>query len=156
MNDEFVELKDYPGYLINRHGQVVGVRGDILSPDIRGNYQSVVLCKDKKHIKESVHRLVALTFLPNPENYPWVDHKNKDKLDNRLENLRWVPPWLNQHNREASINSTSGVKGVFWNKTKNTYRASLMCQGKVYQRHFKTIEEAQNYLSKLRKSLGLD
>lgn len=36
------------------------------------------------------HRLIALQFLPNPDNLPEVDHKNKHKDDNHLENLRWV------------------------------------------------------------------
>lgn len=37
-----------------------------------------------------VHRLVAQTFIPNPENKPTVDHINREKLDNRVSNLRWA------------------------------------------------------------------
>lgn len=54
------------------------------------------------------HRIVALQFIENPENLPFVDHKNKIKTDNRIENLRWVSCSENNKNR-------SGSKGVEYN-----------------------------------------
>lgn len=56
----------------------------------KSGYHNVTLCKNKKVKYYRTHRLVALTFLPNPENKEYVNHINGDKSDNRLENLEWV------------------------------------------------------------------
>lgn len=52
-----------------------------------------------------VHRLVAETFLPNPENLPEVDHINHDRSDNRIENLRWISRLDNMRNLERGNKS---------------------------------------------------
>lgn len=57
---------------------------------INSGYKTVVLTKDKKKNSFLLHRLIAQTFIPNPENKPCVKHKDGNKLNNCIENLEWV------------------------------------------------------------------
>lgn len=56
----------------------------------KGGYAIVILHKNGITKTRGAHRLVAETFLPNPDNLPEVHHKNHDIKDNRVENLQWV------------------------------------------------------------------
>lgn len=52
-------------------------------------YKSVFLCKDGKNKGYLVHRLVALAFIPNPNNYPVINHKDENPSNNYYKNLEW-------------------------------------------------------------------
>jgi hypothetical protein len=60
----------------------------ILKPSGK-RYMGVTLVKDKKKYYPNVHRLVAETFIPNPNNLPQVNHKSGNKHDNSITNLEW-------------------------------------------------------------------
>jgi hypothetical protein len=70
------------------------IKGRILSTykkKIRNDqYRIVQLCDKTRTKSEYVHRLVALAFVPNPDNMPEVNHKNLDKFDNKASNLEWT------------------------------------------------------------------
>lgn len=61
---------------------------------------SVLLCKDTKTRKRvSVHRLVAIAFVenPNPQKYTEINHKDENPLNNKADNLEWCDRWYNMH-----------------------------------------------------------
>lgn len=88
------EIPGFPDYRVSNLGRVFSYRGKIeklLRPSKSWyGYEQVTLSNGEKKRTMVVHRLVALAFLPNPENKPCVDHLNTIKTDNRPENLRWV------------------------------------------------------------------
>lgn len=60
-----------------------------LSPVLIGGYKRVLLYKNRNRKHYLVHRLVAMAFLPNPNNLPEVNHKDEDKFNNCVDNLEW-------------------------------------------------------------------
>lgn len=60
-------------------------------------YRMVQLSNNGKIHSFTVHRLVALHFIPNPHNYPIINHKDENKLNNRADNLEWCTDYYNSH-----------------------------------------------------------
>lgn len=83
------DVEAYPGYQVSSLGRVRTVDGEILKTYIREPYNCVYLRKPYKHI-ENIHRLVALAFIPNPENKRTVNHIDGDTHNNSIENLEWA------------------------------------------------------------------
>lgn len=100
------------------------------------------------------HRLIwALNGFDLPDEME-IDHKNGNKKDNRIENLRLVTSSQNSFNSRAKSTNKSGVKGVHWHEKSGTWRACVMVDGKqVFARHFKTISEASMAVDIARKDL---
>lgn len=62
----------------------------ICSPNLDSSgYKQIVLSKNKKRNTHKIHRLVAQAFIPNPNNYPCINHKDENKLNNYVDNLEW-------------------------------------------------------------------
>ena len=69
----------------------------------------------------TIHRLVAIHYIPNPENKPEVDHINRIRDDYRIENLRWATKGENDENKGIQKRNNTGFNWITNAKTRNTY-----------------------------------
>lgn len=143
-----MEIQDYPNYLIYDDGRVwtgrrKGTNEKFLKPHKnRLGYHKVCLSRDGKHKMFSVSRLVALHYLPNPENKPEVDHIDRDKDNNHISNLRWATRQENCDNRGMPITNTSGHTGIYYEKSQNRWIFQYRKRGNNISKTFKTKKEA--------------
>lgn len=107
--DEWRDIVGYEGlYKVHPSGKVSTVERKIwtrVAPAIvkkpyltKEGYCMIRLSKDGKSKATGLHRLVAMAFIPNPENKPEVDHIDGNPANNSVENLRWVTPTENRLN----------------------------------------------------------
>lgn len=87
------DIKGYENlYSIDENGNIFSkINNRFLKPwKCKGTgYLYICLCKEKIQKKFTIHRLVALNFLDNPNNYPCINHKDGNKTNNNKENLEW-------------------------------------------------------------------
>ena len=119
IEEKWKDIKGYEGlYQVSNLGNIksFGYGKAILLKQFKdGKYLSVNLCKDKKHKKYKVHRLVAEAFIPNPNNLPIINHKDENKYNNNVENLEWC---------SVAYNNRYGKRGE---KISNA-KSKIICQ----------------------------
>ena len=138
--DETYEVSNLGKIRNKKTGRIL--KGSI---DSRG-YRQVQLQKNYL-----IHRLIALHHIDNPNNYPFVDHYDGDKQNNKIENLRWVTTQQNNMNRGIRTNNTSGFMGVSF--ANNKWRARITVNGKQISLGFYATAELA---SEARKKYRID
>lgn len=111
--EEWRDVQGYEGYYkVSSYGRVISlyrlvkygskwlpkppiIMSDVSTPN---RYNSVILKVNGKKESRQVHRLVANAFIPNPNNYPCIDHIDGNKQNNYVSNLRWCNDLQNQNN----------------------------------------------------------
>ena len=90
-------------YSVSTEGEVrKDTTNYILSQSSQQDYKFVGLIINGKQKRMRVHRMVALTFIDNPDNKPYVNHINGNRSDNNVENLEWVTP---SENTQHAVNT---------------------------------------------------
>ena len=102
-------MKNYHGYLVSKKGDVISKHGRKMKPRINKGYHYVGMWINKKKKMEKIHRLVAILFIDNPCNKPFVNHINGIKTDNKIENLEWVT--AKENTNHAIMNGLFNVFG---------------------------------------------
>jgi hypothetical protein len=145
-NESFKFIKGYEKYMISDKGRVFSIKSHrFLKPRINTKGYYYVSLSSNKIVKNfTIYRVIGLHFLENPENKEYIDHINNNRLDNRLENLRFVSSSENSMNRKISNKNTSGVKGIsFYKKYNNKYRVQIWFNNKSkHIGYFNSLDEA--------------
>lgn len=164
MNEIWKDIEGYIGlYQISNLGRVksLGRRGKgcsledrILKHNINKDGYHLVNLKDVNHVAKwySVHRLVALHFIPNPNNLPIINHKDEDKSNNYMDNLEWCTIQYNNSYGtvvERQSNNKKGQSNEWLNKPILQY--SL--EGEFIAEFDSTTQAAQFLAPVLRKDI---
>ncbi len=84
----------YKSFFISENGEIFSKRGKLQGQLDKRGYLTYHLYS---HGRKAGHRLVAETYIPNPDNLPQVNHIDEDKTNNKIENLEWVSNADNAH-----------------------------------------------------------
>ena len=120
MSEIFKQLyiENYGNIKVGSYGTIIGKRGEMHPNNKNSKKYYRVHIGDKMY---SVHRLVALVFIPNPNNFPEVNHKDGDKSNNKASNLEWVTGSQNVKHSVANGLSTTKLKYDDVQNIKNLY-----------------------------------
>jgi hypothetical protein len=127
MEEIYRTIVGFEKYEVSNIGNVRNtITGRILkSGHASSGYYMVTLYSDKKITTNAVHRLVATTFLDNPDNKRCIDHIDNNKLNNNFTNLRYATHSENNQNRKIYKNNKSGSKGVIFMIKSNKWKAQI-------------------------------
>ena len=156
-----MEIPNHPNYICYPDGRIYNKKRKyrMATSLSKGGYEIVNISKNGKAKILTIHRILALLYIENPNNLPNVDHYDGNRSNNCLSNLRWVNQSENQRNSKLPKNNTSGHIGIqkytnrknefyyraFWYlpfnpKTKKQKRGS---------KTFKSLEEAIKHRRKM-------
>ena len=150
MEEIWRDIKGFEGkYMVSNLGRVKSLnynktgKEKIMKgvPDGYGYFQ-LSLCKEGKVKNCRINRLVAQAFIPNPDNLPEVNHKDKIRTNNRVDNLEWCTTQYNvEYSRAKAVIGINKVSGLILefpsaNEAKrqtgiNQSNITQCCKGKV-------------------------
>lgn len=143
-------IEGYPDYEVSNLGRIKSLNYNRTGKEKimklqsgKNGYQIIHLCKNGIHYNFKIHRLVALAFLPNPNNLPCINHINENKTDNRVENLEWCTHKYNMNFgtilQRKSIKQSKPILQLNnygelvkkWNGAREVQRKTIFNQGNI-------------------------
>lgn len=146
----------YKGYYITKDGKVWSAKSNkFLSISMHGDYLGTAIIENGKVIRVNIHRLLAEAYIPNPHNYPQVNHIDENKLNNSLDNLEWVTAQQNANHGTRNKRISETNKKVFANTNVRGGKhpeavAIQMCDKQTHEiiKEFESIADACIYLNR--------
>ena len=114
--------------------------GRVLKQRDSNGYRTCYITRDGRTSCYMVHRVVAKAFVPMIEGKNVVDHINRDKTNNSVQNLRWTDTSQNNRNRSRFHSKTDGLHNITQNG--NKFVVSFMQNRETTRKSFETQEEA--------------
>ena len=121
----------------------------ILKGQFNGSYYRVVMSHNGKYRQVMIHRLVAETFIPNPDNLPEVNHKDEDKTNNNVSNLEWCTRLYN-----VNYGTKKKRHSEFMTRTKGRAVCQYTKDGKLVNR-FSSITQAAKATGIIHSSINM-
>lgn len=138
------QIKGFNGvYFISKNGGVfsrqLGSINKLKPSKLNGGYLYVTLYKKTKRFRYTIHRLVAMNYLPNLKKLPQVNHKDGNKLNNKLSNLEWCTSSENKlHSWKIG---TSKITEKFRESARKNLKKALLTNRKFNEDDIKIIKE---------------
>jgi hypothetical protein len=157
-------IKDFEDYKVSNTGAVFSIkRNKMLKPYEKKNYLGVYLYQNNIRKFMTIHRLVALAFIDNPNNYPQINHKDENTKNNCVENLEWCSAKYNSnygnHRKNLSI-ALSGENNGFYGKRHTQQTKELLSKLKKGKKSNNTKKiivngECYNSMTECAKKIGI-
>lgn len=151
-NEIWKDILDYEGiYQISNYGRVYNIKSNryLVTYTDKDGYIRLTLFKNKKSKNISVHRLIGINFIPNPENKPFINHKNGIKDDNKIENLEWVTAAENNLHKYKILGhkGTKPMLGKFSNNSPKSKKVNQYSISGEYIKSWDCIMDIQRELN---------
>lgn len=166
-DEKWKQVDGFDDYYVSTMGRVLSLKSNtprmlkIYNKTLKGReYSYVCLCGEKQHVFR-VHRLVAVAFIANPNNWNEIDHINNVGTDNRVANLRWCthrdnirnPLTIEKHREYALTHPFERRKGiprnvnlsVFFNKHEDKMESVVQIKEGVVLATYKSLGEAERH-----------
>ncbi len=143
---------DFDNYNISSNGEVHNTKSNkVLSGNIKEGFYRVSMKNNDGTQKEyRLHRLIADLFIPNPNNYEFIKHKDGNKLNNNINNLEWVEMLICTDNQQIDI-----IEGEIWKDIKDFDLYQISNKGRVKNKITNTLLKLKNNLGYHKVTLNI-